>query len=132
MAAQAARDLPTRQAAGRDRGARRCRSGSRSSPRTAGAHAEVVHRVAGFTPAQQEAYEACLGSGVRLVWGPPGTGKTRVLAEAIDALAAAGRRVLLASATNIAVDNALLGVAGSPTPASRVRVAGRTAPPPTS
>ncbi len=72
-----------------------------------------VRRVAGFTAAQQEAYESCLGRGVRVVWGPPGTGKTRVLAEAIGALAAAGKRVLLVSATNIAVDNALLGVAGS-------------------
>jgi hypothetical protein len=47
---------------------------------------------------------------VRLVWGPPGTGKTRVLSEAIGDLAAAGKRVLLASTTNIAVDNALAGV----------------------
>jgi len=72
-----------------------------------------VRRVAGFTPAQQEAYESCLGRGVRMVWGPPGTGKTWVLAEAIGMLAATGKRVLLVSATNIAVDNALLGVAGS-------------------
>ena len=71
----------------------------------------IVSRVSGFTPSQQEAYESCMSIGVRLVWGPPGTGKTRVLAEAIGALAAAGRRVLLVSATNIAVDNALLGVA---------------------
>ena len=73
----------------------------------------VVHPVAGFTPMQQEAYESCLGTGVRLVWGPPGTGKTRVLAAAIGALMAAGKRVLLVSATNIAVDNALLGVVGA-------------------
>ena len=67
--------------------------------------------VAGFTPAQEQALESCLGQGVHLVWGPPGTGKTRVLTEAIGALITAGRRVLLVSATNIAVDNALLGVA---------------------
>ncbi|MBM0274515.1 AAA domain-containing protein [Micromonospora tarensis] len=73
----------------------------------------VVDPVAGFTPMQQEAYESCLGAGVRLVWGPPGTGKTRVLAEAIGALMASGKRVLLVSATNIAVDNALLGVVGA-------------------
>ncbi|WP_170215185.1 AAA domain-containing protein [Micromonospora aurantiaca] len=73
----------------------------------------VAHPVAGFTPMQQEAYESCLGTGVRLAWGPPGTGKTRVLAEAIGALMAAGKRVLLVSATNIAVDNALLGVVGA-------------------
>jgi hypothetical protein len=67
--------------------------------------------VAGFSDKQREVYQSCLASGgVRLVWGPPGTGKTMVLAEAISALQATGRRVLLVSATNIAVDNALLKV----------------------
>lgn len=64
----------------------------------------------GFHPAQGEAYRACLGQGVRLVWGPPGTGKTTVLKRAIGDLIDAGQRVLLVSATNVAVDNALLGV----------------------
>ena len=74
---------------------------------------QIVRPVAGFTPMQQEAYESCLAAGVRLVWGgPPGTGKTRVLSEAISELLATGLRVLLVSATNIAVDNALLGVIG--------------------
>lgn len=75
--------------------------------------------VAGFTDAQQQAYESCLAPGVRLVWGPPGTGKTRVLVEAIGALLKdrQGSRVLLVSATNIAVDNALLGVVGTLQPA---------------
>ncbi|MEV7907600.1 AAA domain-containing protein [Streptomyces anulatus] len=65
---------------------------------------------AGLFPQQEDAYRACLGSGLWLVWGPPGTGKTMVLKKAIGDLIAAGRRVLLVSATNIAVDNALLGV----------------------
>jgi hypothetical protein len=64
----------------------------------------------GFHSAQGDAYRACLGKGIRLVWGPPGTGKTTVLKRAISDLIAAGDRVLLVSATNIAVDNALLGV----------------------
>lgn len=64
----------------------------------------------GLLPAQQDAYRACLGEGVWLVWGPPGTGKTRVLRAAVSDLLAAGKRVLLVSGTNIAVDNALLGV----------------------
>lgn len=70
----------------------------------------TIRQVNGFSPAQCEAYTSCLSPGVRLVWGPPGTGKTRVLSEAINALARAGRRVLLVSSTNIAVDNALAGV----------------------
>lgn len=74
-----------------------------SRPRT-------IQPVSGFSPAQCEAYTSCLSPGVRLVWGPPGTGKTRVLSEAINALVQAGKRVLLVSSTNIAVDNALAGV----------------------
>ncbi|MFG2045254.1 AAA domain-containing protein [Dactylosporangium sp. NPDC048998] len=70
----------------------------------------TVRPVHGFSPAQCEAYTACLNPGVRLVWGPPGTGKTRVLSEAINTLVRAGKRVLLVSSTNIAVDNALAGV----------------------
>lgn len=64
----------------------------------------------GLLPAQEEAYRACLGTGVWLVWGPPGTGKTRLLRRAVGDLIRAGKRVLLVSGTNIAVDNALLGV----------------------
>nr|WP_230205293.1 AAA domain-containing protein [Parafrankia elaeagni] len=75
-----------------------------------GGEASPVSAPAGFHPAQGDAYRACLGTGVRLVWGPPGTGKTTVLSRAICDLISRGDRVLLVSATNIAVDNALLGV----------------------
>lgn len=64
----------------------------------------------GLLPAQTEAFRACLSPGVRLVWGPPGTGKTRVLASAIGELVRAGKRVLLVSTANVAVDNALRAV----------------------
>mgnify|MGYP001243338430 CR=1 FL=1 len=67
---------------------------------------------------QQAAYQACLGRGLWLIWGPPGTGKTRVLRAAASDLIAAGKRVLLVSGTNIAVDNALQGVVAERHPAS--------------
>lgn len=64
----------------------------------------------GLLFAQPDAYLACMNPGVRLVWGPPGTGKTQVLARAIEDLMRAGKRVLLVSTANVAVDNALLAV----------------------
>ncbi|MFF0220864.1 AAA domain-containing protein [Streptomyces sp. NPDC004629] len=59
---------------------------------------------------QAQAYLACTSPGLRLIWGPPGTGKTTVLTRALSDLALRGKRVLLASGTNVAVDNALEGV----------------------
>ncbi|OHV31556.1 MULTISPECIES: AAA domain-containing protein [Pseudofrankia] len=70
----------------------------------------TVNQAPGLSSDQARAYHACTTNGVRMVWGPPGTGKTTVLARAIDDLLTRGKRVLLVSATNIAVDNALLGV----------------------
>ena len=43
-----------------------------------------------------------------LIIGMPGTGKTSMIVEAVRALAARGRRVLVSSYTNSAVDNILL------------------------
>jgi DNA replication ATP-dependent helicase Dna2 len=40
-----------------------------------------------------------------LIHGPPGTGKTSVIAALVSALVSAGKRVLLAAGTNTAVDN---------------------------
>jgi hypothetical protein len=75
-------------------------------------------------PAQQAAFRACLSPGVRLVWGPPGTGKTQVLALAIERLMSARKRVLLVSTANVAVDNALAAVVRrvSPRPGEVLRV----------
>ncbi len=49
-----------------------------------------------------------------LIQGPPGTGKTTVIAEAIFQLVVQGNRVLIASQSNDAVDNALERLADRP------------------
>ncbi|MEM4852617.1 MAG: AAA domain-containing protein [Thermofilum sp.] len=59
---------------------------------------------------QIEAVEAALGlrdSELLLVVGPPGTGKTRVIAKIAYELARKGRKVLISCHTNRAVDNAI-------------------------
>jgi hypothetical protein len=50
--------------------------------------------------------QAC-GSSVTYVWGPPGTGKTHAIAHLITALIESGERILVASHTKAAVDQAL-------------------------
>lgn len=56
---------------------------------------------------QREAVNKALSSnGLFLIQGPPGTGKTQVIAEIATQLARSGRRVLIASQNNKAVDNA--------------------------
>ena len=49
-----------------------------------------------------------------LIQGPPGTGKTTVIAEAIYQFVRTGNRVLIASQSNDAVDNALERLANTP------------------
>lgn len=77
----------------------------------------------GFLSNQQQAYRACVEPGIHAVWGPPGTGKTRVLARAIEDLVKKGKSVLLVSTANVAVDNALQAVINTlaPTPGTVVR-----------
>ncbi len=52
---------------------------------------------------QRDALERVLGSSAQLVWGPPGTGKSRLVARAALELSVRGR-VLVAATTNGAVD----------------------------
>ncbi len=54
---------------------------------------------------QRAALARLLGSEAHFVWGPPGTGKTRLLGHAVAELAEQGR-VLVAATTNGAVDEA--------------------------
>ena len=67
----------------------------------------------GMTASQLSAFEGILDQGLRLVWGPPGTGKTHFLALTILCLSEAHRtaglpfRTLLTAFTHAAIDNAL-------------------------
>lgn len=59
-------------------------------------------------PEQKIAVEKALSSSdLMLIQGPPGTGKTTVIAEICYQMAKQGKRCLVASQTNLAVDNAL-------------------------
>ena len=57
-------------------------------------------------PAQRAAVEQALAAReLALIHGPPGTGKTRVLVEVVRQLVARDQRVLIAAASNAAVDH---------------------------
>ena len=60
---------------------------------------------------QKRAIGASFFSQLAVIWGPPGTGKTKTVAKAIEAHLNAGRRILLVSHANAAVDEALEDVA---------------------
>lgn len=58
--------------------------------------------------AQQEAFQRALTiPDLLLVWGPPGTGKSRTITEMARQYSKQGRRVLITSGTHKAVDNVL-------------------------
>ncbi len=59
---------------------------------------------------QSEAYCRALENDFTFIWGPPGTGKTRVIGQILHAALEDELRVLLCSTTNSAVDHALDGV----------------------
>jgi hypothetical protein len=56
---------------------------------------------------QTQALALSLKSNPALVWGPPGTGKTTTLAAIVQEHLSLGRRILIASTTNAAIDQLL-------------------------
>ena len=72
---------------------------------------------------QRRATAAVLSPGVQVVWGPPGTGKTRVIVEALKEAFKAGQSALLVSTANVAVDQAILKAhdAIDPEPGAMIR-----------
>jgi len=74
----------------------------RTAP-TLGRRAACLDTSGDLNAPQRDALERVLGSGAQLVWGPPGTGKSRLVARAALELACEGR-VLVTAMTNGAVD----------------------------
>ncbi len=61
-----------------------------------------------FTNTQELAVKRALGNNkLTFIQGPPGTGKTTVIVEIILQMLERGKRILVTSTTNVAVDNAL-------------------------
>lgn len=58
-------------------------------------------------PEQRRVIEQASGSSITYIWGPPGTGKTFVIARLVATFVESGERVLVTSHTNAAVDQAL-------------------------
>ncbi len=68
-------------------------------------------KVEGLTPSQSAAIDSVLSGGrVRLIHGPPGTGKTHTLVHLAMALSRAGHSVLVTADSNAAVDNLVVGL----------------------
>ena len=81
--------------------------------------------VPGLNEEQAAALAATLSAGANLIWGPPGTGKTRVIVEALQRIVSNKQSALLVSNTNVAVDEALIRAwkgAGGPGPGVMIRV----------
>lgn len=62
----------------------------------------------GLDPSQQAAFAEALTAGpLYLIQGPPGSGKTKLLAALLHAFAARGERVLVTAFTHLAINNVL-------------------------
>ena len=78
---------------------------------------------------QRAAVDAGLRSGdIALVWGPPGTGKTRTLVEVIRQRVERGERVLCCAPSNTAVDNLGIRLAEAKVRAIRIGHPARVSP----
>lgn len=58
----------------------------------------------------ENAVRQALSQQISVIWGPPGTGKTEVIAKICKKLTLQNERVLLTSASNIAIDEAVLRI----------------------
>lgn len=85
--------------------------GKCNSPMSAYAKIQYSNSINPPNEAQKRAIAASFASRLCIIWGPPGTGKTKTIAQAVEAHLNAGRRILLVSHANNAVDEALEDIA---------------------
>lgn len=81
----------------------------------------------GLDASQARAAEEALAHRLTLIHGPPGTGKTKVLATVVGTLAACGMSVLVTAFTHRAIDNVLHALVGG-NPSVSVLKLGRRSP----
>lgn len=74
-------------------------------------NASLVEPDPALNTRQNAAVSTMLGAGTSFIWGPPGTGKTSTVAEAVRHFVRRGQSVLLVSTTNAAVDVLTLRIA---------------------
>ncbi|WP_226679072.1 DEAD/DEAH box helicase [Mesobacillus jeotgali] len=79
------------------------------------AETEIHNSLIKANKAQVEAVQKAIGTkDLFLIQGPPGTGKTSVITEIIEQYAAAGKKVLISSQSNLAVDNVFEKIGNHP------------------
>jgi len=64
-----------------------------------------------FNSSQQKAIEASQQLPLTLIWGPPGTGKTKTLAGVVKSFLNKNKKVLVTAHSNVAVDEATIKIA---------------------
>lgn len=79
-------------------------------------------------PQREAVANALAAREVALIHGPPGTGKTRTLVEVVRQSVARGERVLVAAASNAAVDHLSAQLAGAGLPVVRIGHPARVSP----
>lgn len=80
-----------------------------------------------LNPSQQQAVAAVIqNEELIIVHGPPGTGKTTTLVEAIQQLVARGQKIMLSAPSNAAVDNICKGLLSKGVKLLRVGNSGKT------
>ena len=75
-----------------------------------GEHLKPSAETEDFSYGQENAIVHAKSNHITVIWGPPGTGKTYTLAKIAISEAVEGRRVLILSQSNMAVDSAIIQI----------------------